>query len=40
MSLGNVSYSHHNEPYFQQAIRYLRTAASIEGFELSPYLRG
>ena len=39
MSLGNVSYSHHNEQYFQQAVRYLRTASSIEGFQLSPYLR-
>jgi hypothetical protein len=39
MSLGNVSYSHHNEQYFQQAVRYLRRASSIEGFEMSLYLR-
>jgi hypothetical protein len=34
-----VCYSHHNEQYFQQAVRYLRTAASIEGFTLSSYLQ-
>jgi tetratricopeptide (TPR) repeat protein len=39
MSLGNVSYSHQNEQYFQRAIRYLRRAAQIPGFRLSSYLQ-
>lgn len=39
MSLGNVSYSHHNEQYFQQAVIWLRTASQIPNFQLSPYLQ-
>ena len=39
MSLGNVSYSHSNEQYFQQAIRFLQTASRVMGFQLSPYLQ-
>lgn len=39
MSLGNVSYSHQNEQYFQRAIRYLRTATRIPGYQLCPYLQ-
>lgn len=39
ISLGNVSYSHHNEQYFQQAIRYLQQARTIPSYQLSPYLQ-
>jgi hypothetical protein len=39
MSLGNVTYSHHNEQYFHRAIRYLRRAHQMSGFRLSPYLQ-
>jgi hypothetical protein len=39
MSLGNVSYSHHNEQYFHRAIRYLRRASQIPDYHLSPYLQ-
>jgi len=39
MSLGNVSYSHLSERYFQQAIVYLRQASELEGYRLSPYLQ-
>lgn len=39
ISLGNVSYSHHNEQYFQQAVRYLQQASAIPGYQLSPYLQ-
>ena len=39
MSLGNVSYSQNNEQYFQQAVLWLRRAAQIPGFQLSPYLQ-
>jgi hypothetical protein len=39
MSLGNVSYSHQNEQFFQRAVRFLRRASQIPGFRLSPYLQ-
>lgn len=39
MSIGNVSYSSHNEQYFHRAIRHLRRASQIPGFHMSPYLQ-
>jgi len=38
MSLGNVTASPSDEPYFTQAIRYLRRAEAIPGYTLSIYL--
>ncbi|KPI40810.1 uncharacterized protein AB675_10627 [Cyphellophora attinorum] len=39
LSMGNVSYSHHSEQYFQMAVRYLQMAHRIPDYRLSPYLQ-
>jgi hypothetical protein len=39
LALGNVSYSHHSEHYFQMAVRYLQTANRDPDYRLSPYLQ-
>ncbi|KIW14756.1 hypothetical protein PV08_07540 [Exophiala spinifera] len=39
MHLGNVTYSHSNEQYFHRAVRFLRRAAQMPDFRLSPYLQ-
>ena len=39
ISLGNVSYSHHSEAYFHQAVRYLQQASEVRGYTLGAYLQ-
>jgi hypothetical protein len=39
MSMGNVTWSKINEPYYQQAMTYLREAAELQDYSLPSHLK-